>query len=133
MNLFAYGTLMWPEIMSDVIDRKVEGRPARLSDARRLRVKDQVYPSLVPAEGFEVEGIVYSDLSEAEVAALDHFEGEEYVRRSVEVRCGDQMVTTDVYFTSEAGMALHEPDEWTPEHLSDSGVQNFRETYKGWD
>jgi gamma-glutamylcyclotransferase (GGCT)/AIG2-like uncharacterized protein YtfP len=132
MNLFAYGTLMWPEILADVIGRSIEGVPAKLPDARRLRVKNQVYPSLVLAQSGAVDGILYFDLTEPEIAALDRFEGDEYVRRRAEVLCGERTELAEVYFTSEAGLALLEPDEWHSGHLSDQRVQSFRDTYKGW-
>jgi gamma-glutamylcyclotransferase (GGCT)/AIG2-like uncharacterized protein YtfP len=132
MNLFVYGTLMWPEIMAEVIGRKMDGRPAVLHDVRRFRVKDQVYPSLVTDPGFTVEGVVYTGLSDAELAALDRFEGPEYDRREVTVQCGAERLSAGVYFTSEAGMKLLEPDEWTPEDLPPDNLRCFRSSYKGW-
>ena len=132
MNLFAYGTLMWPEIMSDVIGRKIEGCPARLSGARRLRVKDQVYPSLVPSEGSEVDGIIYFDLTESEIVALDRFEGDEYVRRPAEVLCGERTEQAEVYFASAVGLQLMGQVDWAPDYLPPPLLQQFRESYKGW-
>jgi gamma-glutamylcyclotransferase (GGCT)/AIG2-like uncharacterized protein YtfP len=132
MNLFAYGTLMWPEVLADVIGRSVEGEPAILHDARRLRVNDQVYPSLVSSEGFEVEGVIYFDLTESEIAALDRFEGSEYERRLVAIEATGGPFEAAVYFSSERGMALLEKDEWHPEQLSQTLVDHFRNTYKEW-
>lgn len=130
MNLFVYGTLMWPEVFSGVTGRTVEGRPAVLAGARRLRVYGEVYPALVPGDGF-VEGILYENLTGADVTALDRFEGPEYERRPVTVRCDNLDVEAEVYFASGTGMTI-EDVEWTPADLSPERLQQFRAFYKGW-
>ena len=80
MNLFAYGTLMWPEVLESVIGRRLEGCPAVLDGFVRLRVKGEHYPAVVSRDGGVVEGIVYSGLSVEDFRHLDRFEGEEYER-----------------------------------------------------
>jgi gamma-glutamylcyclotransferase (GGCT)/AIG2-like uncharacterized protein YtfP len=132
MNLFAYGTLMWPEILADVIGRSMESTPAVLRNVRRLRVRDQVYPSVVAEPGAQVEGVLYTGLTDMEMASLDQFEGCEYEQRLVEIQTANGPVNAAVYFTSEKAMVLLEKDEWHPDHLPQSLVERFRSTYKGW-
>jgi len=132
MNLFAYGTLMWPEILADVIGRSLESVPAQLSNARRLRVRDEVYPAVVPESGAQIGGAVYIGLTHTEMVALDRFEGPEYERRFVEVETPSGPIEAAVYFTSQNGLELLEKEEWLPEHLPPALVDRFRDTYKGW-
>lgn len=132
MNLFAYGTLMWPDILEDVVGRNVDGCPAVLENVRRLRVKNEVYPSLVSCEGGEVSGVLYCGLSEQDIAALDRFEGPEYDRRNVQVEIGGAPMEAETYFTSEKGLDLLEETEWIPEQLPGELRRCFRESYKGW-
>lgn len=130
-NLFTYGTLMWPDIMTGVIGRRIEGRPAVLENARRLRVKGQDYPSLISANG-TVSGVLYENLTSGDIAALDLFEGPEYDRRPVEVVVDGQKIEAETYFTSNAGLLLLEETEWTPDMLSPDRLNQFRNSYKGW-
>lgn len=131
MNLFAYGTLMWPEILAGVIGRNAEGRPAVLESVRRMRVRGQFYPALIPGSG-AVEGVLYKNLTGAEIAALDRFEGPEYDRRSVTVCCDGTALEAETYFTSEAGKTLLEEAGWTPDDLPPEQLEQFRTSYKGW-
>ncbi len=133
MNLFAYGTLMWTEILADVIGRKVEGVPAILRNARRLRVKEQVYPSIVSAENGEVDGVLYVGLTDPEIAAIDRFEGAEYTRCTVDVQADGQHFRAEVYFASERGRPMLQPEEWTPNQRCCASLPSFRRSYKGWD
>ena len=71
MNLFAYGTLMWPGVLEAVTGRRLKGVNAILEGYIRLRVKGQHYPVVVPSPGDSVEGILYSGLTEGELRALD--------------------------------------------------------------
>lgn len=132
MRLFAYGTLMWPEIMAGVIGRKIDGRPAVLSNARRLKVKNEVYPSLISAACGEVNGILYENLTPDEIHALDRFEGPEYDRREVSVHVDGLPLPAETYFTSAEGMKLVEDSEWTIADLPPEKLQQFRRLYKGW-
>jgi len=128
MNLFAYGTLMWPEVLEAVIGRRLQGIPVTLPGYVRLRVKREHYPAIVAAEGDRVEGILYRGLTAPEFARLDRFEGEEYDRR-IE-RAGGAEV--QVYVLSDRWKHLAEPVAWNPEDLSPNQLQAFRQEYKGW-
>ena len=124
---------MWPEIIAGVIGRMIEGRPAVLKDVRRLKVTNQVYPALVPADGGEVNGVFYENLRPEDFVALDRFEGPEYDRRTVTVFIDGKSMPCETYFTSGIGMAQLEPTDWMPADLTSENLRRFRETYKGWD
>ena len=60
--------------------------PAVLQDHARYRVRDVDYPAVVPELGKAVRGVLVEGLSDAAIARLDSFEGDEYERRSVVVQ-----------------------------------------------
>jgi gamma-glutamylcyclotransferase (GGCT)/AIG2-like uncharacterized protein YtfP len=83
--LFAYGTLEAPEVVELVVGRVLPARPARLHDYARHRVRDQLYPGIVPRPGASTVGTLLVDLDDADLQRLDDFEGSLYVRTRVEV------------------------------------------------
>ncbi|CAO1613698.1 unnamed protein product [Sympodiomycopsis kandeliae] len=101
-SIFVYGTLIHPHILARVLsgtlhtpgDEQDDGRnqfshlqavPAILSQYELRRVKGQEYPAIIEHSKVElpVRGIVVSGLTDNEVRRLDRFEGDEYVRISV--------------------------------------------------
>jgi len=85
MRLFAYGTLMLPEVMEVVAGRRFASRPAELRGWRRRRLRGAVYPAVVPAAGEVTAGVLFEELDHATLARLDRFEGEPYERRLLRV------------------------------------------------
>ena len=128
MNLFAYGTLMWPEVMASVIGRRIEGVRATLNGYQRLRVKGEHYPVVVASEDDSVEGILYPNLTEEDFDQLDRFEGEEYVRITV---CVDG-TEAQVYVLSEEWWHIAEMEAWRPEEMRPEHLASFCAEYKGW-
>ena len=84
-TVFTYGSLMCAEIMSAVCGYQLVGEPATVDGFRRLSVKGEVYPGLIPRQESEVSGILYRGISGAALARLDAFEGAYYRRQSVSV------------------------------------------------
>ena len=85
-NFFAYGTLMCDEIMAEVSGVCPRPVPATLWGYRRLRVKAEPYPAVVPNIGCCVDGIAYQHVPPSAWGRLDRFEGEMYSREIVQVR-----------------------------------------------
>lgn len=85
MNVFTYGSLMFPSVWEKVTGSRAAGGPARLAGFSARRIRGQSYPALVAEEGSVVEGVVYENVSQAAVKRLDDFEGSFYRRLEVEV------------------------------------------------
>lgn len=128
MQLFAYGTLMWPEVMQSVVGRRLLGVSARLSGYRRLRVKGEHYPVIIASLEDTVDGILYTDLSEHEFELLDQFEGEEYER--VSVRIGNS--EAQVYVLADGWWHIVNPCIWRAEDVRPEHLRSFCNEYKGW-
>jgi gamma-glutamylcyclotransferase (GGCT)/AIG2-like uncharacterized protein YtfP len=91
-RLFAYGTLMLPEVMEIVAGRRCAALPAVLPDHRRRLLHGEVYPALLPAAGESVGGVLWEGLDAPALARLDRFEGPFYERtvRRVVLQNGEQ-------------------------------------------
>jgi gamma-glutamylcyclotransferase (GGCT)/AIG2-like uncharacterized protein YtfP len=86
LALFVYGTLMFGEIVEELLGRRPVPTAAVATGWRVARLPGLVYPGLVPAPGRRASGLVLSGLSAAEWTVLDDFEGDAYVLCPVEVR-----------------------------------------------
>jgi gamma-glutamylcyclotransferase (GGCT)/AIG2-like uncharacterized protein YtfP len=89
MLLFAYGTLLIPEVMEVVAGRRLAARAAVLRGFRRRLLRGAVYPAVLPAPGEDTEGVVWSGLDQRALARLDRFEGELYERRRLAVELAE--------------------------------------------
>lgn len=89
MHLFAYGTLMAPEIMTLVTGVNCRSRKATLPGYVRKKIRGEVYPAITLQADGCVEGLIYYNLSSEAFDRLDRFEGPQYVRTRVFIACDD--------------------------------------------
>lgn len=90
MNLFTYGTLMFPEVWQRISIDLFPGQPATLRGYSMFRVKDAVYPGITPCDSAsEVRGIIYCDLDEDTLFELDTYESTFYKRQPVRATLND--------------------------------------------
>ncbi|HRI86964.1 MAG TPA: gamma-glutamylcyclotransferase [Candidatus Hydrogenedentes bacterium] len=89
--VFAYGTLLHPDVQQHVIGRLIDGRPDRLQGYRIGSLRDgaEKYPNIVPEFGSLVEGRLL-EVTDAELAAMDRYEGDCYDRRRVTLESGEE-------------------------------------------
>lgn len=104
---------MLAEVMECVAGRRCERRPAVLAGFRRGRLRDRLYPGLVPDAAARVEGVLWEGLDAAALARIDRFEGELYERRRCEVApAAGERVAADVYVLAPAHRALLLARDW---------------------
>ena len=132
-NLFAYGTLMCDDIMTEVSGRRFSCVPAILRGYRRMRVKREHYPALVAATGSHVEGVLYLDVSQPAWARLDRFEGEAYTREPVQVELPDgSEIAAATYVVHGDFTTCLDETEWDLATFHRDGKESFRASYKGY-
>src|ERR1700746_3444573 len=88
--VFAYGTLVDPRCLDEVLGYKHQGArfAARLAGYSRVSNSSYAYPYIVEASNDTVEGVLVMDLSPAEIQVLDRYEEVDsgmYRRQLVEV------------------------------------------------
>lgn len=129
MNLFAYGTLMWPEVLEAVTGRRMTGTKAVLEGYTRRRVKGEHYPVVIQSLEDSVEGVLYEGLTEREVQVLDDFEGEAYDRVVHEFNGAPAFV----YVLSDDWKHIAESLPWNPADFNAEHLAAFCSEYRGWD
>lgn len=134
MNLFAYGTLMDLEIMTQVSGNQYRSQKATLLNYVRKRVRGEVYPAIIGQSGGAVDGILYFNLSKEAFDRLDKFEGPLYVRTEAEAVCdnGEGLATDTYVITADSAHQLSD-DDWSYENFIMNHKQLFQGSYNGWD
>lgn len=79
-SLFFYGTLCYRPLLEAVLNVGAEGLGQRLDravlpDHRVSWVKDEAYPMIEKAPGFQAQGVLLRDVTEDEEARLSYYEG----------------------------------------------------------
>jgi gamma-glutamylcyclotransferase (GGCT)/AIG2-like uncharacterized protein YtfP len=120
--LFAYGTLLFPEVLRAVTGRSFASRPARLEGYARRRFRREVFPGLAPAPGAHTPGRVYLGVDAGSLARLDDFEGARYARRPVRVRTADgAALSAFAYVVRPQHLAALEDAPWDEEQFARGG------------
>lgn len=127
-HLFAYGTLMIPEIWTAVTGSESVGEPATLRSHARLLVAGADFPGLVVSNdpNRRVAGCLYRDLDESLFQRLDRYEDDFYQRRQVNVDCatGEQLAC-QTYLVPREHHHLLSDSEWNPETFRANALSRY--------
>jgi len=131
MNLFTYGSLMHPEILRNVVGELFPpGVPATLLGWKRCPVARESYPAIVRADSASVSGILWTELQEKQLDALDAFEGRDYrrIRVTVTDAAGGEHGAFAYAWAREGGLidgpwdfARFKAEEWLPDRAESIG------------
>ena len=114
LNVFTYGSLMFPEVWGRVVRGNYRSTAACLDGHARFEIVGETYPGMVDRPGNSVDGVLYFDVSPADIAALDAFEGAEYRRDTVRVALpSGEMVDAGTYIYLLPQKLSESP--WMPE------------------
>jgi gamma-glutamylcyclotransferase (GGCT)/AIG2-like uncharacterized protein YtfP len=100
MNVFTYGSLMYPDIFSAVTGYSLQCTSAKLAGWRRYALADRTYPGALTSDQHSdfIVGIVWLDVNPKALLALDRFEGDDYERVTVSVTTEEgQSLTSHIY------------------------------------
>ncbi|KAL4458037.1 hypothetical protein ABPG75_012902 [Micractinium tetrahymenae] len=130
MSCFVYGTLMYPEVLTALIQRVPRMEPAIIHGYQRYRIRGQVFPGTIrsAAPGAQVQGLVLFDLLPDELEMLDEFEGEEYFKEGVEARLvqsGGAVPTLAYLWQDRLRPLLY--GEWDPEQFREQQLGSYVE------
>ncbi len=119
---------MFPVVWDRVVQGRYRSGEATIHGFQRLQIRGEQYPALIvsPNAGL-ITGRVYYDVSESDIARLDHFETSDYARVSIAVTVGSNAIAADAYLTLKP--ATLEPLEWRPEIFEREGIESFLATY----
>lgn len=127
-----YGSLIVPRVMHGVCGHDRPGIPATLRGYRRRRLHGEHYPGIRPCAGESVDGVLYSGIGVPQLAALDAFEGDWYLRQAVAVETGAGTRRAQVYVLAPSCDHLMSPEPWSLEHFLRDGLEAFLAEYRGF-
>ncbi len=132
-NLFAYGTLMCEDIMTEVTRCHFSYVSGTIRNYSRRSVKNAHYPAIISHEGSHVEGLIYMNVSDSAWKRLDIFEGEMYARHLVEVELNDGTTLPALTYVVQTDYSdLLEPSEWDFKSFLRNSKAIFQKHYKGY-
>jgi gamma-glutamylcyclotransferase (GGCT)/AIG2-like uncharacterized protein YtfP len=130
INLFAYGSLMIPEVIQAVICREVFGESATLVGYLRQGLLGFSYPGLVKCPDASVDGRLYRDLSANDLLRLDAFEDDFYQRQTLTVQSRNGGINqASVYVITPESTGLLDGRPWCVETFRRQHLRGFLSRY----
>jgi gamma-glutamylcyclotransferase (GGCT)/AIG2-like uncharacterized protein YtfP len=123
-NLFVYGTLLFPEILKKIVGREYNSVKAVLKDYRRFAVKDFDYPAIIEQKNGMVNGNLILNVDDVAMNVLSGFEGNEYVKREVEVLADNKKIKAVVFVWCDSTIKLSEND-WDENFFRQNRIGNY--------
>lgn len=115
LPLFAYGTLMFPEVISAVVGRSPAGLAAEIVGYKNYCVKSRSFPGLLYVGEGTVTGVLYPGLSREEWRKLDAFEDGFYQLRAVAVIAKGGEHKALAYIVPPENAEVLTQETWNPE------------------
>jgi len=84
-DVFVYGSLMFDAVWCRLITTDYQHCEASLHGYKRLNIRSEVYPALVPASNYKVAGKLIFNVNNEDIKLLDQFEGDQYHRTGLTV------------------------------------------------
>lgn len=126
-RLFCYGTLCLPEIMCQIVGRRIPAVKASLPDYDCYALRNRHYPAVMHAAGTSTPGLLYSGLTPRELALLDRYEGIEYRRLRVGVTLGDhKQAQAWVYVLRPQYASCLSSERWSLEEFVRKQAEKYR-------
>lgn len=131
MNLFTYGSLMFDAVWSRVVSQGYESTHASLSGYARKCIKEESYPVVLKSKKHTAtEGILYFNITPQDLALVDEFEGDYYLRETVRVRLADgSSLPAETYVLKDEFRHLASDRDWDAAHFAGSAIHHFLERY----
>lgn len=125
-RLFAYGTLLAPELLCRVIGREITGQAAVLPEYSCYRVRRAAYPAIVAQTGATTDGRIFGGIAALEWDKLDAFESQLYDRCMVEVTLADRTrITAYTYVVTAAGRHRLSDEPWELEYFRRHHLERY--------
>ena len=129
LNVFSYGSLMYPAVWEKVVTGHYISCRAQLNKYRRLQIRGETFPAIIPGAS-SVRGVLYFHINSSDLALLDQFEGEYYQRTDGDVVLdGGVVMPAAFYCFKEAYAPMLLEQEWNPDEFAAKGMKKFMDTW----
>jgi len=126
INVFVYGSLLFPEIADGLCGQTVKSEAATLKGFARVAIKGADYPAIIPMKNSEVKGKVLLHLNEKAIGLLAFYEGNEYKIVPVEVET-DSVIINAIAFVWKAGYEFLEDIDWNKAQFKSESLEFYRD------
>lgn len=123
-HVFVYGSLLFPEIVKGLTERKFEAFDATLLNYVRRAVKNNDYPAVIPCDGEQVSGKILLNVDERSFDVLRFFEGDEYVCVDIKVNVNNEEIPACVFVWIGDTSALAKTD-WSFEVFERNALADY--------
>ncbi|AFZ35810.1 AIG2 family protein [Stanieria cyanosphaera PCC 7437] len=134
INLFCYGSLMYPEVWHLIVKDKYQQQQAKVFGYRRKKIKNEEYPGLIASKQEDsIQGTVYFNVSTQDLKRLDLFEGNQYIRVKVNcILCNESYIESYTYIINPHDQTIVEKEDWNQEEFEQNGLKQFLNKYRGF-
>lgn len=126
MNVFVYGSLLFPEIAEGLCGKKLKSEAASLSGYSRFALKGADYPAIIKKSNSTVEGKVLLNLDENAIYLLTFYEGDEYGMAPVKVETSSGIIDA-VAFVWMGGNEFLEDFDWDEDQFESESLAFYRD------
>ena len=128
-QVFTYGTLMIPEVVTTLLGRSFPYVDARLENYGRFSVKDRPYPGIIQKAGACTDGRLYRGLDGQSIEMLDDFEGMMYSRLTRRLRIEEQQEEYgEVYIVNQEYKHMLLPLPWDLQWFQEEWLEAYLRT-----
>lgn len=134
MNIFTYGSLMFPDVIENIVKQKYSSQNVFVKNIKRSKIVGDVYPvALQYTNAPALEGRVYFNVNRQDVTRLDRFEGEYYFRKEIPIyedaALTKLMGKADIYLLKPKYRRLFSKTLWSPEEFRAKQMSRFNSRY----
>ncbi|WP_319499859.1 gamma-glutamylcyclotransferase family protein [uncultured Draconibacterium sp.] len=126
MNVFVYGSLLFPEIAEGLCGKKLKSEEATLRGYSRFALKEADYPAIIKKNNAKVKGKVLLNLDENAIYLLTFYEGDDYGMAPVKVETNSGIVNA-VAFVWMAGNEFLEDFDWDEGQFESESLAFYRD------
>lgn len=113
MNIFTYGSLMFPEVMKALTGQEFSFEDVTIVNFERRGIIGKEYPGLCEKIGSSVNGRVWFSVDEMSIQILDSFEDSIYERRVVNIKSSNSgLVEANIYVVPLANEYMLTLEPW---------------------
>lgn len=133
MNVFCYGTLIWPDIWRHTVGSEYAVKDAHLTSFKCLQVKQKNYPALIRTHGENsehdiVEGKVYFDINGEDYIRIQEHHGKEF--EIIDGVCfiddSEIPIPAKLFLWKTEHRSLLSSEAWTKEWFEDKALNLYR-------
>lgn len=128
LNVFTYGSLMFPAVWDRVVRGQYRSALASIHGFKRVCVRNREHPALIVSPGAAaLTGRVYFDVGKQDLARLDYFETTNYARVTIAATVGGAAISAQAYLALNFESLLDM--DWDASEFEKKGLPVFLATY----